>query len=58
MNIEELKAWLKKHNELTKRRDLAMMELLDAESKMEFVSNKIMEIVRKEQQDQGEKCAA
>ena len=54
MNTEELRTWLKKHTELTKRRDLAMMELLDIESKMEFVSEKILSLVK---QEQGEKCA-
>ena len=54
MNTEELKAWLRKHSDLMKKRDLAMMELLDIESKMDFVSEKILALVK---QEQGEKCA-
>ena len=57
MDTEELKTCLKKHTELTKRRDLAMMELLDVESKMEFVSEKILALVKQAQAERGEKCA-
>lgn len=59
MNTEELKIWLKKHGELTKRRDLAMMELLDIEGKMDFVSEKILALVKQAQNEKGKKsCAA
>lgn len=59
MNTEELKTWLRKHSDLMNKRDLAMMELLDIESKMDFVSEKILSLVKQAQREKGKKsCAA
>ena len=49
MITEELHSWLKKHDELIKRRELAMFELLDVESKLNFVSKKILTIFKETQ---------